>query len=101
MFRKLMVVCAFSAVVASIACGDSNKSPASPSGVPNASTTITDANADGSNLKVDGPEPVSPANNSITAQDFTTTLRINAAVPKFTSGVQFRYRFQLLNGSTV
>jgi hypothetical protein len=101
MFRKLIVVSAFSFVVASVACGDSNKSPASPSGVPNASTTTTDANADGSNLKVNGPEPVSPANNSTTADDFTATLRVNAAVPKYTSGVQFSYRFQLLNGSTV
>ena len=101
MFRKLLVVSVFSVAAASIACGDSPQSPASPSGVPNASTTTTDAYADGSNLKVNGPELVSPANNSTTANDFTATLRINPAVPKFTSGVQFSYRFQLLNGSTV
>jgi hypothetical protein len=101
MFRKLMVVSAFSVIVASLACGDSNKSPASPSGVPNGSTTSNDAYVDGSNLKVTGPEPVSPADNSTTDADFTVTLRISPAVPKFTSGVQFGYRFQLLNGSTV
>jgi hypothetical protein len=104
MFRKLCVIAGLSVAVAAVACGDSSKNPSSPSGISNGSVkTPTDADAasDGSTLKVKGPELVAPANNATTDADFKAVLRINPAVAKYTSGVQFRYRFQLLDGSTV
>ena len=100
MFRKLCLFAVAVTTATAIACGDGSNSPSSPSGVPNGSTTTTDAAADGSTLKVTAPEPVSPANNA-TLDTFSAVLRVNASTAKYTTGVQLRYRFQLLNGSTV
>src|SRR5687767_10860967 len=100
MFRKLCLFAVATTTATAIACGDSSQNPSSPSGVSNPSTKILDAAADGSTLKVTAPEPVSPGHN-VTLEEFRAVLRVTAATAKYTSGVQLRYRFQLLNGSTV
>jgi hypothetical protein len=101
MFRKLFLFATATTTAFAIACGDGSKNPSSPSGVSNGSTSTTDAAADGSTLKATPPEPVSPANNSTVEDASNIVLRVNPSTLKFTNGIQLRYRFQLLNGSTV
>ena len=101
MFRKLFLFAAATTTAFAIACGDGSKNPSSPSGVSNGSNSKMDAAADGSTLKATPPEPVSPANNSTLEDASNIVLRVNPATLKFTNGVPLRYRFQLLNGSTV
>ena len=100
MVRKLCLLGAALTTAAAVACGDGSKSPAAPSGVSGVSGKIGDAAADGSTLKVTPPELVAPGNNT-TLQDSDAVLRINASAPRFTSNVQLRYRFQVLNGTSV
>ena len=100
MFRKLCLFAVAVATATALACGEGSNSPSSPTGVSNGTPTTTDAAADGSTLKVTAPEPVSPANNA-ELDTFSAVLRVSASSAKYTTGVQLRYRFQLLNGSTV
>ena len=99
MVRTLTVAIATALLAVTLACngGDEPISPASPSVGP---PTESDAAADGSTLKVTAPGPVSPANGA-ELEEFDVELRVNPAVPKFTTGVALTYRFQLLEGTAV
>ncbi|HXE80012.1 MAG TPA: hypothetical protein VNK41_04625 [Vicinamibacterales bacterium] len=99
MVRTLTVVTAAALLGVTFACGggDEPHNPASPSVGPRAGI---DAAADGSTLKVTAPEPVFPVNGA-ELQEFEVVLQVNPSVPKFTTGVDLTYRFQLLEGTQV
>jgi hypothetical protein len=85
-------VCAFGAAAA---C---NRKPAAPSTPTTAVATSSDANADGSTLKVGSPSPQSPPNGSKPEQSDVITLVVGNAPLKFGSAA-ITYRFQVFNAA--
>jgi len=79
-----------------IACGDSSKTPASPTTV--ASSDTAAAAADGSTLKISAPTLVAPANNS-TADSLTPNLVIQNATSKFVQAIVPTYQFQIVDSA--
>jgi hypothetical protein len=83
-----------------IACGDSSKTPASPTTA--ASSDTAAAAADGSTLKITAPTLSAPANNS-TADSLTPNLVVQVATSKYVPQTIPYYRFVVIDsaGATV
>jgi hypothetical protein len=92
MQQKRLVGLALLAALA-VGCGD-NGNPASPSGATGAPPTSTDANPDGSTLKVDPPTLSEPAHESTVASR-QVTVAVNNGRLRHVSHADLAYRFEL------
>src|SRR6476620_6951705 len=80
--------------VAFAACSKNASTPASPT----PSTAVsTDANADGSTLKVSAPTTASPANGQRLELAASITLTVSNGAAKFSGPMPLTYRFQVYN----
>ena len=79
-----------------IACGDSSKTPASPTTA--ASSDTAAAAADGSTLKISAPTLSAPAEGS-TADSLTPNLVIQNATSKFVPATVPTYQFQVVDSA--
>jgi hypothetical protein len=77
--------------VAAVACESGMRSPSSPSAVVG---SVSALNADGSNLKVNEPLPVTPLFES-TNISVTPTLTARGSTGNYTTGAQLSHRFQV------
>ena len=95
--QKKWFLLGFAAVAAvAIACGESTKTPSSPSAT--ASSDTAAAAADGSTLKISAPTLSSPANNS-TADSLTPNLVLQNATSKFVPATIPTYQFQVVDSA--
>jgi hypothetical protein len=95
--QKKWFLLGFAAVAAfAIACGESTKTPSSPTTT--ASSDTAAAAADGSTLKVSAPTLSSPANNS-TAESLTPDLVLQNATAKYVPASIPTYQFQVVDSA--
>jgi len=95
--QKKWFLLGFAAVAAfAIACGESTKTPSSPT--PAASSDTAAAAADGSTLKISAPTLSSPANNS-TADSLTPNLVLQNATAKYVPATIPTYQFQVVDSA--
>ncbi len=95
--QKKWFLLGFAAVAAfAIACGESTKTPASPT--PAVSSDTAAAAADGSTLKISAPTLTTPANNS-TAESLTPTLVLQNATAKYVPSAVPTYQFQVVDSA--
>lgn len=95
MQHKAFVACASAALLAlGVACSKQSQTPVSPTG---AESGVPEAAADGSNLKVTAPTPVSPINNA--QPDGSLVLIASKAQGKF-QDVTPSYEFEIYRGSS-
>jgi hypothetical protein len=95
--QKKWFLLGFAAVAAfAIACGESTKTPSSPSAT--ASSDTAAAAADGSTLKISAPTLSSPANNS-TADSLTPNLVLQNATSKYVQATIPTYQFQVVDSA--
>jgi hypothetical protein len=92
MQQKTLLGLALVAVLA-VGCSD-NGNPASPTRTSETTPGSADANADGSTLKVHRPTLSAPPHDSQLTER-QVTLTINNGQPKFASGVDMNYRFEM------
>ncbi len=78
------------------ACGESTKTPASPT--PAVSSETAAAAADGSTLKISAPTLSTPANNS-TADSLTPNLVLQNATSKYVPAAVPTYQFQVVDSA--
>jgi hypothetical protein len=95
--QKKWFLLGFAAVAAfAIACGESTKTPASPT--PAVSSETAAAAADGSTLKISAPTLSTPANNS-TADSLTPNLVLQNATSKYVPAAVPTYQFQVVDSA--
>ena len=95
--QKKWFLFGFAAVAAfAIACGDSAKTPASPTTAVNSDTAA--AAADGSTLKIAAPTLSAPANNS-TADSLTPNLVLQNAAGSYVPVTIPTYQFQVVDSA--
>jgi hypothetical protein len=95
--QKKWFLLGFAAVAAfAIACGESTKTPSSPTAT--ASSDTAAAAADGSTLKISAPTLSTPANNS-TADSLTPNLVLQNATAKYVPASIPTYQFQVVDSA--
>lgn len=95
--QKKWFLLGFAAVAAfAIACGESTKTPSSPTGTVGSDTAA--AAADGSTLKINAPTLSAPANNS-TADSLTPNLVLQNATSKYVQATIPTYQFQVVDSA--
>lgn len=95
---KWKPVCFVVGVCAMGAAAACDRKPAAPTAPTTAASGSSDANADGSLLKVDAPTHQSPANGSRLEQAENITLVVTNVAPKYGTA-NITYRFQVFNAA--
>ena len=91
--QKLLALAVAAGTAVTLACGQSPRTPLSPSGTAGVSA---DANPDGSTLKVTAPVPVAPV-GGVVIEDLDPELVIENSKPLFVSSLNLTYVFEVID----